>query len=93
MHARLVAVSAAASAVLTACAARPAAPLPGYAGAVDDALLGSLAVTRYQSSKAGLSFADYASSCSRLGDVQALLRDGSKAGSSGGGRLGRLVLS
>jgi hypothetical protein len=62
----------------------------GYAGHPSEELLDSLKVTRYQSSKAALSFADYSSSCSnRLGvdDVQQLLQASSSKGSSGRLRL------
>jgi hypothetical protein len=61
----------------------------GYAGHPSEELLSSLKVTRYQSSKAALSFAEYSSSCSnRLGvdDVQQLLQASSSSG-KGSGRL------
>jgi hypothetical protein len=63
-----------------------AAAAAGYAGQPTDDLLDSLKVTRYQSSKAALSFDEYSSSCSsRLGvaDIQQLLQ----ASSSKHGKL------
>lgn len=62
----------------------------GYAGHPSEELLDSLKVTRYQSSKAALSFAEYSSSCSnRLGvdDVQQLLQASSSKGGNGRLRL------
>jgi hypothetical protein len=65
----------------------------GFHGKPGQELLDSLHVTRYQSSKAALSFADYQSgSCSRLQeDVEQLLLHGS--GSSSRGRLGKLLFA
>jgi hypothetical protein len=66
----------------------------GYHGKPSQELLDSLHVTRYQSSKAALSFADYqAGSCSRLQEnVEQLLLQGSGS-SSGRGRLGKLLFA
>lgn len=71
------------------CACCPA----GYQGKPSQELLDSLHVTRYQSSKAALSFADYqAGSCSRLQeDVEQLLQGSSS--SSSRGRLGKLLFA
>ncbi|WIA41609.1 hypothetical protein OEZ86_008969 [Tetradesmus obliquus] len=65
----------------------------GYQGKPSQELLDSLHVTRYQSSKAALSFADYqAGSCSRLQeDVEQLLQGSSS--SSSRGRLGKLLFA
>lgn len=67
----------------------------GYAGHASDELLASLKVTRYQSSKAALTFAEYSNSCSRLGvsDVQQLLLQGSSTGGNGKASSGRLRLA
>lgn len=73
---------------------RPVLHAAGYAGPPTDELLDSLKVTRYQSSKAALSFSEYSSSCSnRLGvaDVQQLLQSSSNGGSSS--KNGRLRLA
>lgn len=62
----------------------------GYAGQPTDDLLDSLKVTRYQSSKAALSFDEYSSSCSsRLGvaDIQQLLQASSSSSKHGKLRL------
>jgi hypothetical protein len=65
----------------------------GFHGKPSQELLDSLHVTRYQSSKAALSFADYqAGNHSRLQeDVEQLLLTGS--GSSSRGRLGKLLFA
>jgi hypothetical protein len=71
----------------------PAAVAAGYAGQPTDDLLDSLKVTRYQSSKAALSFDEYSSSCSsRLGvaDIQQLLQASS---SSKSGKHSKLRLA
>lgn len=66
------------------------APYVGFHGRPTDQLLDSLQITRYQSSKAALSFADYvAGSHSRLGDVEQLLLNGNSSNST----LGRLFLA
>ena len=73
-----------------------AALCSGYAGTPTDELLDSLKVTRYQSSKAALSFAEYSSSCSnRLGvsDVQQLLQQSANGSSNGKAANGRLRLA
>lgn len=66
----------------------------GYAAPTDE-LLTSLKVTRYQSSKAALSFSEYSSGCSRLGvaDVQQLLQSSGSSSSGGGSKSGRLRLA
>lgn len=63
----------------------------GYHGEPTSDLLDSSRVTRYQSSKAALSFADYVrNSYSRLGDVEQLLLAGANSNS---GRFSRLLFS
>jgi hypothetical protein len=62
----------------------------GYSGSPSQALLDSLAIIRYQSSKTALAFADYSSSAgSRLGvaDLQQLLASSSSSSDKGSGRL------
>jgi hypothetical protein len=62
----------------------------GFTGSASQALLDSLWITRYQSSKAALSFAEYVSSrCSRLPDIDSLLQQGR----NGSSKLSRLVFS
>eukprot|EP00878_Enallax_costatus_P017566 GHUV01018453.1.p2 GENE.GHUV01018453.1~~GHUV01018453.1.p2 ORF type:complete len:112 (+),score=27.43 GHUV01018453.1:918-1253(+) len=65
--------------------------IAGYHGRPSEDLLDNLCVTRYQSSKAALSFADYLSnSHSKLGDVEQLLLVGANSNS---GRFSRLLFS
>eukprot|EP00775_Hariotina_reticulata_P013589 gene13589-13714_t len=62
----------------------------GYTGAPSQALLDSLWITRYQSSKSALSFTDYIGSrFSRLPDIDSLLQQGR----NGSSKLSRLMFS
>lgn len=85
---------AAAASCFCCCAAYDVA---GYSGQPTDELLDSLRITRYQSSKAALTFADYSSSCggSRLGvaDLQVLLANSGGSNGSSKSGSGRLQLA
>jgi hypothetical protein len=68
----------------------------GYSGTPTQQLLDGLKITRYQSSKAALTFADYSSRCSsrlEVADLAALLSSAAAANGGSSGKSGRLRLA